>query len=148
MRLFFPDLNVWLALSVSGHTHSAESWKWLKVLADDVRLIFCRYTQLGLLRLLTNEAVMGQQTLTVKHAWDVYEEWSSDPRVEFYPEPRGLDAEFRSATAPFSRQKASKVIGDSYLLAYAKAIDATLATFDRPLVERAKKQGYRVITPE
>jgi len=65
MTLFFPDLNVWLALSVNRHSHNAVAWTWLNRLPDDTRLIFSRYTQLGLLRLLTNTAVMGDQTLTL-----------------------------------------------------------------------------------
>ena len=69
---------------------------------------------------------MGEQTLTLRKAWGVYERWLSDPRVEFYPEPRGLDAAFREATAPFAPQPASKWVGDCYLLAYSKESDAAL----------------------
>jgi hypothetical protein len=54
MTLFFPDLNVWLALSVAGHRHNLEAWSWLNLLPREARLIFSRYTQVGLLRLLTN----------------------------------------------------------------------------------------------
>ena len=54
MTLFFPDLNLWLALSDDGHQHSAVAWAWLDGLADDSTLIFSRYTQIGLLRLPTN----------------------------------------------------------------------------------------------
>ncbi|HTC86686.1 MAG TPA: hypothetical protein VK686_00240 [Bryobacteraceae bacterium] len=49
------------------------------------------------LRLLTNETVMGEETLTVDHAWSVYERWLDDPRVEFHPEPRNVDTAFRHA---------------------------------------------------
>jgi hypothetical protein len=35
MTLFFLDLNVWLALSDTGHAHSADAWKWLRTLPDD-----------------------------------------------------------------------------------------------------------------
>jgi hypothetical protein len=88
MTLFFPDLNVWLALSDTGHVHSASAWKWREILPDDHKLIFSRYTQIGLLRLLTNVSVMGDQTLTLRKAWGVYDRWLEDPRVEMYPEPR------------------------------------------------------------
>jgi predicted nucleic acid-binding protein len=98
MTLFFPDLNVWLALSVSSHSHCRKAWRWLNSLPDDVRLLFSRYTQIGLLRLLTNQVAMGEQTLTLRQAWAAYDRWLKDPRVEFYPEPRGLDAAFRHAT--------------------------------------------------
>jgi hypothetical protein len=52
MTSFFLDLNVWLALSFNGHTHSSAAWGWLKELPNDTALLFSRYTHLGLLRLL------------------------------------------------------------------------------------------------
>ena len=147
MISFFPDLNVWIALSVAGHSHCTEAWAWLGMLPREVRLIFSRYTQVGLLRLLTNESAMGEQTLTLESAWGVYDRWLSDPRVEFYPEPRGLDAAFREATVPFAGKLATKWIGDCYLLAFAKGSGAVLATFDRSLLEAARKNGYAAILP-
>jgi toxin-antitoxin system PIN domain toxin len=147
MTLFFPDLNVWLALSDTGHTHSASAWKWLRILPDDRRLIFSRYTQIGLLRLLTNVSVMGDQTLTVSKAWNVYDRWLEDPRVEFYPEPRNLDTGFRQNTEAFAARQASKAIGDCFLLAYAKELQATLVTYDRALHEFARKRGYAAVIP-
>jgi predicted nucleic acid-binding protein len=111
MTLFFPDLNVWLALSDVGNSHNAAAWAWINNLAPDDRLIFSRYTQLGLLRLLTNNAVMGEQTLTLRKAWAVYDSWLADPRVEFHPEPRQAEAAFRLATEPFAAKTASKWAG-------------------------------------
>jgi len=147
MNLFFPDLNVWIALSVAAHSHSGNAWRWLNLLNDDKTLIFSRYTQLGLLRLLTNPAAMGRQTLSLKEAWDVFDHWLGDPRVKFYPEPKGLDASFRNATAPFSNQHATKWIGDCYLLAYARESDAQFVTFDRALAKAARENGCRVVIP-
>ena len=147
MTSFFPDLNVWLALSVGGHRHNAEAWNWLNLLPREARLIFSRYTHVGLLRLLTNESAMGEQTLTLRKAWGVYDRWLNDPRVEFHPEPRGLDTGFREATAPFAGKAASKWVGDCYLLAYARQSHATLVTFDRALFDLARKQGYSAVIP-
>jgi hypothetical protein len=154
MISFFPDLNVWLALSVAGHVHNAASWKWLNPVSRDARLVFARYTHIGLLRLLTNESVMGQQTLPLRRAWSVYDRWLDDPRIEFYPEPRGLDAGFRAATAPFAGKpasnagkSASKWVGDCYLLAYAKETGSTLVTFDRALYNLARKENCTAIVP-
>jgi uncharacterized protein len=120
MTSFFPDINVWIALSVAGHRHHSESWDWLNAAPPDIRLIFARYTQVGLLRLLTNQTIMGDQVLTVRKAWAVYDRWLDDPRVEAHPEPRGLDDGFRQTTALFSGKAASKWIGDCYLLAHAR----------------------------
>jgi uncharacterized protein len=147
MTLFFPDLNVWLALSDPGHAHSAGAWKWREILPDDHKLIFSRYTQIGLLRLLTNVSVMGDQTLTLRKAWGVYDRWLEDPRVELYPEPRNLDTGFRQTTEPFGARQAPKAVGDCFLLAYARELQAALVTFDRALYEFARKQGHATVIP-
>ncbi|MFZ0392498.1 MAG: TA system VapC family ribonuclease toxin [Terracidiphilus sp.] len=147
MTSLFIDLNVWLALSDAGNSHHATAWAWLSRQPDDVRLILSRYTQLGILRLLTNAAVMGDQTLSLRQAWSVYDRWLEDPRVEFYPEPRSLETEFRQATQPFGAEKASKWVGDCWLLAFAQAAGAQLVTFDRALYEFARKHGNSAILP-
>jgi toxin-antitoxin system PIN domain toxin len=147
MTSFFPDLNVWLALSVAGHAHDAHAWDWLNRVPRDCKLAFSRYTQIGLLRLLSNESVMGQQTLTLRKAWSVYDRWLEDPRVEFYPEPRDLDAAFRVSTAPFAAKPATKWVGDCYLLAYAKCTGSILVTFDRALYNLARKEGCPACVP-
>jgi toxin-antitoxin system PIN domain toxin len=147
MISFFPDLNVWVALSDQSHVHSPQAWEWLHLLPREARLIFSRYTHIGLLRLLTSEAVMGPATLTLEKAWHAYDTWLSDPRVEFYPEPSGLDSAFREATAPFAARQASKWVGDCYLLAFSKESQATLVTFDRGLLAFARKHGYAAVLP-
>lgn len=132
---------------MAGHPHSAQAWNWLNPLPREAGLIFSRYTHIGLLRLLTNESVMGEQTLTLQKAWAVYDRWLDDPRVSFYQEPRGLDAAFREATAPFGRKPASKWVGDCYLLAFAHVSQAALVTFDKALYELAHKRAHSAVVP-
>ncbi len=147
MTLFFPDVNVWLALSVVDHSHSETAWAWLDSQSAGLRLVFSRFTQLGLLRLLTNPAVTGNQPLTPGEAWKVYDGWRDDPRVEFYPEPRNIDSAFREATEPFAARPASKWVGDCWLLAFAAGTGATLVTFDRALLEFARKRSHAATMP-
>lgn len=147
MTLFFPDVNVWLALSIAGHVHSEDAWRWLGALRPDGQLILCRYTQLGMLRLLTNPAITGTPPLTVKEAWQVYDRWLQDPRVAFYPEPKSIDADFRKATKRLSALSARKSIGDCWLMAFAIGVEASLVTFDRSLHDLAQKQGCEAIVP-
>lgn len=147
MTLFFLDVNVWMALSDSAHRHHIDCWSWLNGLSANSKLIFSRFTQIGLLRLLTNPSVMGPQTHSLRKAWSVYDQWLDDPRVEFYPEPQGIDAGFRDATEPFAAQRAPKALGDCWLLAYAKGLNATLVTLDWSLREAAAKQGCSAIIP-
>ena len=147
MTLFFPDINVWLALSDVEHAHNAVALQWLEQLPDDSTLILSRFTQLGLLRLLTNTVAMGDETLTLRQAWGVYDRWLQDPRVEFYPEPRNVDSAFRDATEPFAAKAATKWVGDCWLLAYANASNARLVTFDQALHSFARKHGHRAVIP-
>jgi uncharacterized protein len=80
----FPDVNVWLALTYEGHVHHIAAKRWFEPLDDEVRLFFCRVTQLGLLRLLTTEAVMGgAEVLSQSAAWSAYDGWFRDDRVTF-----------------------------------------------------------------
>jgi len=147
MTLFFPDLNVWLALSVAGHSHNREAWNWWNALPGDAHLHFSRYTQIGLLRLLTNASVMGEQVYTLKEAWAVYDRWLQDPRVEFCPDPRQIESSFRQATEPFASKAASKWVGDCWLLAFAQATHSRLVTFDQALCDFALQQGNNAVRP-
>jgi hypothetical protein len=147
MTLFFPDVNVWLALSIADHSHAEAAWQWLDSIPPNSRLLFSRYAQLGLLRLLTNPAVTGKYPLTLREAWAVYDGWMSDRRVQFYPEPRNVDSAFLKATEPFASRPSSKWISDCWVLAFSSQTGATLVTFDKALFEFARKQGYAAIVP-
>jgi len=82
---------------------------------------------------------MGDDCLTVKKAWGVYDRWLCDPKVEFRHEPAGVDGFFRHATAHLSQVSAPKALGDCYLLALSQASNATLVTFDGGLSNLACK---------
>lgn len=125
----FPDINVWLALSHDGHQHHDVANDWHDSLDDDVRLCFCRHTQLGLLRLLTSEAVMADAALTQPEAWAVYDGWLRDDRVALVDEPVGLERRFRALSR--LRRAAPKAWADAYLAAFAETSQMTLVTFDR-----------------
>ena len=132
----FPDINVWVALTYEGHAHHRKAATWFVTLRPDVSLVFCRLTQLGLLRLLTTKAVMGDEVMTQPHAWAAYDRWLQDPRVELADEPAEIEARFRVLTR--LRQPATKDWADSYLAAFATVGQLTLVTFDRGLGAKAK----------
>jgi hypothetical protein len=132
----FPDINVWLALSSPDHEHFAKAWRWYNSLDRAEVLCFCRITQLGLLRLLTTQPVMGLGTLTQTEAWNAYDRWLSDASAEFLEEPVGMDIIFRSRTQ--SPQASPKEWADAYLAAFAESAHLTLVTFDKALAGKAK----------
>jgi len=131
----FPDINVWIALTYPGHIHHARAAAWFSGLPTDSRLFFCRFTQLGLLRLLNAEAVMADEVMNQPQAWQTYDRWLQDDRVACLDEPPGLERIFRSLTR--LRRPATKDWADSYLCAFASASQLTLVTFDRSLSRRA-----------
>ena len=132
----FPDINVWVALTYEGHAHHSNAVEWFATLPPDATFAFCRFTQLGLLRLLTSEAVMSDEVMTQPQAWTAYDRWLRDPRVEFAEEPPEVETRFRALTR--LRQPATKDWADSYLAAFATVGQLTLVTFDRGLRLRAK----------
>jgi hypothetical protein len=132
----FPDVNVWLALSTPDHQHFAVAWNWYMALPDESVLAFCRFTQLGLLRLLTTRSVMGQGTLTQAEAWQAYDRWIEAAGAEFAEEPDGLEPIFRSLSG--TQQASPKEWADGYLAAFAEAAQLTLVTFDKALAGRVE----------
>jgi toxin-antitoxin system PIN domain toxin len=127
---------VWVALSSPDHEHFAKAWRWYKSLDPAEILCFCRITQLGLLRLLTTQPVMGLGTLTQTGAWNLYDRWLSDASAEFLEEPVGMDIIFRSRTQ--SPKASPKEWADAYLAAFAESAHLTLITFDKALAAKAK----------
>jgi predicted nucleic acid-binding protein len=102
---------------------------WFADLDESTRFVFCRHTQLGLLRLLTVAAVMKEDVLTQPEAWAVYDRWSRDARVSFADEPAGLERRFRARSR--ARQASPQAWADAYLSAFAEELGLTLVTFDR-----------------
>ncbi len=128
----FPDVNVWLALSYQRHVHHPAAKAWFERLDENARLCFCRFTQLGLLRLLTTDAVMGNdEVLSQAEAWRAYDRLTGDERILFLEEPSTMEATFRA----FSRatRPAPKDWADSYLGAFAAVAGLRLVTFDKAL---------------
>jgi toxin-antitoxin system PIN domain toxin len=144
-KLFlFPDINVWVALTYERHVHHSVARKWFDGLETSARLFFCRFTQLGLLRLLCAEAVMGpDQAKSQKEAWSAYDAWLDDDRVDMLDEPAELETNFRALTR--SPQPATKDWADSYLVAFALAARLTIVTFDSAM--RAKANAPLLLKP-
>ena len=137
-KLFlFPDINVWVALTYDRDVHHATAQRWFEALERTARLFFCRFTQMGLLRLLTAAAVMGPDGVqTQQEAWKTYDRWIEDERVEWLEEPGELEFRFRALTR--SPHAAPKDWADSYLAAFARASRLTVVTFDRSFQNKAE----------
>jgi toxin-antitoxin system PIN domain toxin len=127
---YLPDVNVWLALAYSRHIHHVHARGWLdEVITDSV--VFCRITELGLLRLLTNRSVMGEDVRSHREAWQVYDDLRADQRIHFNSETARFSAWWRSLGEGISGNHHAWT--DAYLAAFASHLGASLVTFDQRL---------------
>jgi toxin-antitoxin system PIN domain toxin len=144
-RLFlFPDVNVWVALTYGGHIHHPVAKAWFDQLEGESRVCFCRFTQLSLLRLLTTEAVMGDERMTQNQAWAAYDMWLSDGRVIFLEESPDVEPIFRSLSN--RGYPSPKTWSDDYLAAFAAVSDLHLVTFDQGF--RGRLDRLLILRPE
>jgi uncharacterized protein len=137
-----PDINVWLALTYDGHVHHHSARAWF----EDVgrrSAVFCRVTQMGLLRLLTHEAVMGSDTLSQRDAWAAYDLLCADDRVAFLVEPHDVEGRWRRMTA--AARRGPKQWTDAYLAAFAIASDLRMVSFDRGFTNC---EGLKMLIPD
>jgi hypothetical protein len=132
----FPDVNVWIALNSEVHAHHETAKRWYDSIPPSTMIVFCRQTQLGLFRILTTAAVMGQEVLTQLQCWRIYDQWRSTGQVAWADEPGNLEAELRALTA--GAASSPKIWMDAYLAAFAEAANLTLVTFDRALAGKVK----------
>ncbi|MEV4126325.1 TA system VapC family ribonuclease toxin [Nocardia sp. NPDC049707] len=126
------DVGVWLAAVWGRHVHHKIAAAWFGEQTDS--LLLCRVTQTGLLRLLSNPAVMGTDVLTRSAAWRIVDQLNNDERVLWAEEPAELEAVFRAFSA--RDDNSHKLWTDDYLAAFAQTSNAALATLDRKLAAR------------
>ncbi len=123
----FLDVNVWLPLVWDGHLASGAARQWAASNQED--LIFCRVTQLALLRHLTNPSIMGGEALANADAVVLLHCLQSQPGIVFTQDPAGIRPLFpwlgEGETSSPNRWT------DAYLAAFAIAGNHQLISFDR-----------------
>ena len=119
---------------------SEKARQWLER-ASEEQFLFCRFTQLTVLRLLTSPTVMGSDVKNMSEAWDLWDEVCADERVAFLPEPEAVEPEFRRLSS--LRTSSLKVWADAYLVAFATVAGLKLVTFDKGL--RSKRSEVYVL---
>lgn len=133
-----PDVNVWLALTLSGHSHHAVARAWFDAKTETESVLFCRATQQAYLRLLSTQAVLapfGLPPRTNREAWDLFARLTADERVGWISEPTGVEVQWRTWAA---REAASpKFWTDAWLAATAHCAGLRLVTIDREFAQFA-----------
>ena len=126
--MFLPDINFWLALTFEVHAHHVRAKEFFDSHSAEP-FFFCRFTQQGLLRIASNATVFGDETVSLKEGWQLYDRILSDQRVQFTDEPTDLEQYWRSYTNVDSLSP--KLSSDAYLAAFARAAECQLITFDQ-----------------
>src|ERR1700678_690513 len=124
--IYLPEVNIWIALTSDVHHQIATEWLDGP---DHDTVAFCRVSELGFLRLLTNAHVMGKDVLSPAQAWDVYDEWRTDDRVVFLTERADFSDRWRLLGQRI--QRGSNVWTDAYLAVFAGDNNAAVVTLDR-----------------
>ncbi|MPY78291.1 MAG: PIN domain-containing protein [Actinophytocola sp.] len=126
------DVGVWLAAIWSGHVHHPRVAAWFD--EQSRALMLCRVAQMGLLRLVSNAAVMGADVLSRADAWRVVDALRADDRVQWASEPTQLEQAWRALSA--RDDNSHKLWTDDYLAAFAQAGGYSLVTLDTGLAKR------------
>lgn len=124
-----PDVNVWIALTATHHEHHAIARAyWTDQAARAVW--FCRFTQIGMTRLLGQSRVMGAANArTPRQAWDTAQVLLAQPGVGLCAEPAGVDSEIDRLSR--SGTWSGPHWTDAYLAAFAIAGNLRIISFDR-----------------
>ena len=130
------DVNIWLALVLSRHTHHRAARAWLDGEEESASLCFCRITQQGLVRLLTTAEVLacyGNLPLTNRQAWDVIDGFMKDERFTFANEPEGMEDAWKPLALRDTHSP--KLWMDAYLAAFALRSGFQMITTDKAFAQ-------------
>jgi len=131
-----PDVNIWLALALSGHSHHRAARIWLDEQEAQDSIFFCRATQQGLVRLLTTTEVLacyGIPPLTNREAWAVVERFMEDDRIAFANEPGGVEDVWKGLA--IRDTNAPKLWMDAWLAAFARCAGFQMVTTDKAFAQ-------------
>jgi toxin-antitoxin system PIN domain toxin len=132
--IYLPDVNVWIALISDKHVHHVVARTWFRGIQQTDEVVFCRITEMGFLRLLTNRRVMGEDAVNPKAAWKIYDILCADRQITFLNESPQFPEKWREASEQATG--GPNVWTDAYLSAFVAAHGAKLVTFDRALGTR------------
>lgn len=139
------DTNVWVAAVFPTHIFHQAARAFLAKAQPTDPALFCRFTQLSFLRLISTPALLrtyGAEGMSNRDALVAYEALMALPQVREQGEPKGVSALWHGLA---TRDTASpKVWMDAYLAAFAIAGGFRLLTLDKDF-EPFKSQGLELI---
>jgi len=142
MVRYLCDLNVFLAGALAIHSGHERARAFFQSLATGDTVEFCRATEIGFLRLLTQPIAEGYEPVSNRKAREALGEWLALPYVKLALEPVGIETLWPGLA---DREKPSpKVWMDAWLAAFAIRARMRLVTFDRGF-ERYRADGLDLL---
>lgn len=127
------DINTWIALFLEGHSQHSIARQWYeKQVLTYGDLVFCRSTEMGVLRLLTQQRVMnacGQDSFTNEEAIGFLAQIHRDQAISSVEEALGTRALWLALAR--TTQASPKTWMDAYLAALAITHNMEMVTFDQ-----------------
>lgn len=118
-----------LPLVLAQHPHRAIAGEWWEN-CPDASVVFTLPVRMGLLRLLTNRAVMAEGVLSPEAAWQTLDALTQDSRATIAREvPAGMESLWLSLVR--GREPSPNLWTDAWLAAFAEAQRNEMVTFDR-----------------
>lgn len=121
------DVNVLVAMLVSGHPHHSAAWQWWEQQAD-ASVGLCLFSRMGTLRLLSNVKAMGGSPLLPEKALATWDIIAADPRCFWLEADASHEHHLRRLVT--GRQASANLWTDAWLAALAASGDSHLTSFD------------------
>ena len=87
------------------------------------------HSNASFLRLASNAKALGEEAVSLRQRWHLYDTILSDPRIRLAGEPDNVEQQWRNYTDVDSLSP--KLSSDAYLAAFARTAGLQLITFDQ-----------------
>ena len=140
---YLADVNFILAILHPEHPHSLTANAWLAEISVAGSIGICRVAQMGAIRLLTKNLVMGDAILSGRDAWQYVKRLFDDERIIFVSEPSNFEQVWETICSWTPQGSSAET--DAYLAAFAIALKVTIVTFDKGLT---RFPDLKVVVPK
>jgi uncharacterized protein len=129
---YLIDVNVWIAFVIQNHEHHQKAVGRIESI-EDGDVCFCRATQQGFFRLLSQHGPTRGNPISTSACWDLYAQLRAKPQTAYLNEPAGVDEAWQALTT--TKFVSPNLWMDAYLQAFAELSGLKIITFDRALAK-------------
>ncbi len=138
--IFFPDVNVLIALAWPNHLHHSDAHRWFSDTINGTENSWATspLTQTAFIRISSNPRII-HDAVPVREAQTILDAYIQHPAHVFWADT--LDASVLAKLPP-SMLQGHRQVTDAYLLSLAFQNSGVLVTFDKAIVNQAVGTKY------